>query len=145
MRREGERPGGRRALLAAALLLGATACATGRPLADRDGRPFGEREEPLATTVRVEVTNQRFEEVTVYVQNDAGFRRRLGTVESNRSRAFDLSTDIVGQGGRTYTFTADPVGARGAVRSTPVSAGPGETAVWIIEPLRAVSPAHLRG
>jgi len=118
-------------LVGAALALTACASGRGRPLAT-SGKSRQAYVPEAERVIHVQVTNNRFEELRVYVRDDQGELRNLGSVASQHRRRFKLDAGMVGQGNRTYVLLADPVGSREALRSDPLSVSPGETAYWIV-------------
>jgi hypothetical protein len=64
---------------------------------------------PEAPSTTLEVTNQSFDNVTVYVVRNTT-RRRLGVVNAISSQTFRIPPDMVLEG-NTLSFLADPIGA----------------------------------
>lgn len=106
------RHGARLALL---LALGAAACAPG------EGKPSLGK--PSSRTAVVEVANNGFADVTVYVVQ-SGMRRRLGTVTGLSQQRFVLP-HLAFEAADVYLL-ADPVGSSRAYLSPAVRLRPGD-------------------
>jgi hypothetical protein len=91
--------------------------------AARAPSPFAEatREEEI----RVEVRNDNYLDVTVYVMRD-GMSYRLGDVTGSSSATLEIppSQVLAAMGVR---LLVNPIGSRGAYLSEPIMAGPGDT------------------
>lgn len=98
-----------RRLLAVLLLLATAACAARQ----REGTPS--MDDPGNATY-VEVENQSWYEITVYVVRSAGNRIRLGQVTSQQTRRFELPGYLV-HGATQLSFLVDPVGSGRTARS----------------------------
>ncbi|HEX6368770.1 MAG TPA: hypothetical protein VF006_07555 [Longimicrobium sp.] len=101
--------------LALLLALGAAGCASG------DGKPSLGK--PANRTAVVEVANNGFADVTVYVLQ-SGMRRRLGTVTGLSEQRFVLSA-VASDAADVYLL-ADPVGGARAYLSPAVRVRPGD-------------------
>lgn len=114
---------------AAALLL-LTACASGGSLKQGPKAPA----EP---TTRVQVTNNNWADMTVYLEN-AGMKVRLGTVTSMGKGSFRVPRAFLNSTG-TVRLIADPVGSRSVHTTSPVQVWPGQLVDFTIENHLAVS------
>lgn len=106
------------ALAALGVLLGAAACSARHPRSD----------DP---PTRVEVQNQKFLDVTVYVYSSGGQRVRLGTVPGVTTRTLTIPPNLI-FGMTSLRFEADPIGSTQSPVSDEIVVEPGETVVLII-------------
>lgn len=95
--------------------------------ANRRGTPS--MDDP-ATRAMVEVTNQSWYQVVMYVSRGAQ-RIRLGDVSSQGKRTFRLPS---GMNHGTIRFIADPVGSRQTARSFDYQFSPGQTLEITVPP-----------
>lgn len=104
------------------LLIAAAACGPRqvRPGHDREGAPL-------------EVVNQSWSDVRIFVVTPAGQRTRLGTVTGSSSARFEIPAFVVG-GGREVRFEAMPVGTRSTAQSFNYFVRPGESVRITIPP-----------
>ncbi|HEX2207459.1 MAG TPA: hypothetical protein VHG93_07235 [Longimicrobium sp.] len=102
-------------LAALLLALGAAACASGK------GKPSLGK--PPGRTAVVQVANNGFADVTVYVVQ-SGMRQRLGTVTGLSRQRFPL-TRVAHESADVYLL-ADPVGGARTYLSPPVRVRPGD-------------------
>lgn len=91
--------------------------------------PFGARAGP-AEPAQVEVENRHWADMTIYVDR-AGSRSRLGTVSTNQTRTFELSSVVVPPG-TSVAFVADPVGSADTYSSPRTAVGPGDRYRWTL-------------
>jgi len=101
-------------LAASATLSAATACS-------RPNEAAGELSP--ATSIGLDVTNQNFLDMDVYVVSE-GLATRLGTVSGNGSRHFMLNPSVASQDLR---IVATPIGGNGRASSGTIAVGPGQT------------------
>jgi hypothetical protein len=85
-----------------------------------------------ATPAMLEVENQAFNDMTIYVVR-SGMRWRLGTVGGNSKAVFEIPRTMVNPG-IPIRFQADPIGGNRAPVSQEIAVGPGETVVLRIPP-----------
>jgi hypothetical protein len=84
------------------------------------------------TPAMVEVENQAFNDMTIYVIR-SGMRMRLGTVFGNSKAVFEIPRTMVNPG-LPIRFQADPIGGNRAPVTQEITVGPGETVVLRIPP-----------
>jgi hypothetical protein len=108
-------------LTAFALLAGA--CATNKSKGGAVPEP--------TTTVRVE--NQAFNDMTVYVVQQAGNRIRLGTVTGNSTQTLKIPRGIV-FGPTSLRFLVDPIGSNRTASSFDITVAPGDEVKLTIPP-----------
>jgi hypothetical protein len=85
-----------------------------------------------ATPAMVEVENQAFNDMNVYVLRGSQ-RVRLGTVPGNSKAVFEIPRSMVNQG-IPIRFQADPIGGNRMPFSEEITVSPGETVVLRIPP-----------
>jgi hypothetical protein len=102
--------------------VGAAACG-----ANRSAEPV----DPAAPAM-VEVENQSFYDMTVYVVR-GGMRTRLGTVSGHSQATFLIPRSFVNVG-LPISFMADPIGGSQTPFSQEIPVGPGDTVVLTIPP-----------
>jgi hypothetical protein len=78
----------------------------------------------------VEVTNQNWQDVTVYVV-PSGMPRRLGTVISTCTQTFALPRTMVANG--MIQLMVAPVGSTATYRTDAIMVNPGDLIVWHVE------------
>jgi hypothetical protein len=83
------------------------------------------------TTVPLRVTNNNFQDMTIYVVRD-GQRSRLGTVTATSGATFLLTERHLGQQGRVQ-LVADPLGTVGTIATEAFIVKPGQRVEWTIE------------
>ena len=87
-----------------------------------------ERSETPRTTVRV--INDNWQDITVYAVR-AGYRRRLGTVNSFTSRVLTLPPTLLIPSD-DLRLIADPIGSRGVYVSEPLVVNAGDVVEWTV-------------
>lgn len=85
------------------------------------------------TAATLQVQNQGFADMTIYVLRDGIQRVRLGLSTGNTTQLFTIPADIIAGAG-TLRFIADPVGGRRAPISDEISVRPGDKVTLIIPP-----------
>ena len=85
-----------------------------------------------ATPAFVEVQNQSFYDMTVYVVR-SGARTRLGVVNGNSTAMFEIPRGFVNPG-LPIRFMADPIGGSRTPFSEEIPVNPGDTIVMTIPP-----------
>lgn len=90
-----------------------------------------EQQAPRETDVTVEVVNQNWQDMHVYVLA-SGQRRSLGMVTSQNSEVFELPRSALAAD-RDIVFIADPIGSVVAFVSDPVLVQPGDQVRWTIQ------------
>ena len=95
-------------------------CVAGRPRAPADA-------------ARVEVENQAFSDMTVYVVDLGGARRRLGTAIGLTTTVFRIPQTTVGNG-REILFVVDPIGGAGTAHTNRLYVTPGDEVRLVIPP-----------
>lgn len=90
-----------------------------------------EQPSPRETDVTVEVVNQNWQDMHVYVLA-SGQRRSLGMVTSQNSEVFELPRSALASD-RDIVFIADPIGSVVAFVSDPVLVQPGDQVRWTIQ------------
>jgi hypothetical protein len=98
----------------------ASGCFGGRPRAPND-----------AATVEVE--NRAFADMTVYVVDVGGARRRLGTATGLTTTMFTIPQTAVGNG-REILFVVDPIGGARASYTNRLYVTPGDEVRLVIPP-----------
>lgn len=98
----------------------AIACAGGRP-------------GPPAPETAVEVRNQAFADMTVYVVEATGARRRLGFAPGASTIVMRLPASLIGMG-REVHFVVDPIGSTRTAMSNRMFVSPGDTVMLTIPP-----------
>ncbi|MEZ4417977.1 MAG: hypothetical protein R3E10_19640 [Gemmatimonadota bacterium] len=91
---------------------------------------------------RVRVTNQLFEDVTVYLRTEGGPEIRLGVVPGLTSRT--LPARAAWLGARSTVLSARTLGARVTHVSQPVLLVSGFALDWVVEPSPSLSAASIR-
>lgn len=119
-----------RALLRFALLLVATGAVAGTVVGCHT--PPRERVAP-GTAATLQVQNQGFADMTIYVVRDNVQRVRLGLSTGNTTQLFRIPADLIAGAG-TLRFIADPVGGNRAPVSDEITVRPGDTVTLIIPP-----------
>lgn len=115
----------------------AAACASGG----------GSSEEVTAEArLMVEVVNQTAFDVTLYVGNEAGANRRLGTLTSQGTRTYEVPRSVVTWFEEIFLY-ANPVGAGESqdFRTRPVRVSPGQSLYWQIQTNQRMSNLIVRG
>jgi len=87
---------------------------------------------PTPVTV-LEVQNQRFLDMNVYVLAPTSARIRLGTATGNGTTRMVIPSNLI-FGTTPLRFVADPIGGRVASVSTSISVLPGDTVTMTIPP-----------
>ena len=108
------------ALVMAFTLLGGESC-----VSSRSRGPAGPR-------TALEVDNQGFTDMTIYVVN-SGQRIRLGLATGKTTTTLTIPASVVGSG-RELSFLADPVGSSRSARSEQLFVRAGETVTLTIPP-----------
>lgn len=112
------------------LMLGiATACAFAGAACYRNTRSYS----PNATTV-LQVQNQSFDDMNIYVLPEGGTQVRLGTALGKKDSYFDLPGWVLQGTTRSLRFVARPIATQHGPVSDQISATPGDTLVLIIPP-----------
>ena len=120
------------AILAAtscALILGLSACASGRAKPGDRPRPTGADARDAAATMSVE--NRNWQDVVIYAIHD-GTRTRLGTVTAATTASFFLKSLVV-HAGSELQFVAHAIGERRMFASERVLVQPGQHVEWLLE------------
>lgn len=117
-------------LAVAALALTLTACAPGKSV---QNGPLP----PASATTRVQVTNNNWSDMTVYVERN-GMKQRLGTVTSMSDRMFRIPKVFMSSSG-SVRLVADPIGSRDTYMTSPVQVWPGQTVGFTIQNHLAIS------
>jgi hypothetical protein len=107
---------------ACALLVLASACSPGRT------RP-GSTTEPAT----IQVENRAFTDMTIYVIESGGSRRRLGIATGASTSSFTIPATLVGLG-RELQFMADPIGSNRTATSNRLWVSPGQQVTLLIPP-----------
>jgi hypothetical protein len=120
-------------LATAAIGLSLTACASGPAGNGPQTAPAA----PLEAQARVQVTNNNWADMRVYVER-SGMRARLGTVTSMGTRTFTIPRSMM-QAGTNVRLIADPIGSRDAFVSHSLQVWPGQRVEFTIENHTAIS------
>lgn len=108
--------------------------------------PWRDREDPWPRdrprTVSLEVRNQHFNEVVVYLMPD-GVRQRLGTVTGVSTQMFDLPTPVAERPGG-LRFMVSPIGSRETYRTETIVPSPGDIIVLTATSRLRMSHWHIR-
>lgn len=88
---------------------------------------------PTATTV-LEVQNQGFDDMNIYVLPEGGTQMRLGTAIGKQDSYFPLPNSVLQGTVRSLRFVARPIATRRGPVSDEISVTPGDTVVLIIPP-----------
>jgi hypothetical protein len=106
-------------------LLLALACAGGR---SDDASP-----DPAAGPATLEVENQNFLDMTVYVV-DGGVRQRIGVAPGNATTSLTISERLIRGGASPLRFLCDPIGSGGPPVSEEIVVVPGDVVELVIPP-----------
>lgn len=122
---------GRFGVLAALLMgLGSAACA---------GNAGGnEGPSPASNETMIEVTNNNWSDMVVYLRANGGMRQRLGMVTSMRRERLRISPAMLPTAA-TVQLEGDPVGSYRTFLSDPITLERGGTLVWRIEATPSLS------
>ena len=107
-------------VLIGALVVVASACFGGRPRAPNE-------------SAKVEVDNQAFADMTVYVVDAGGARRRLGTATGLTTTLLTIPQSVFGNG-REVLFVIDPIGGARMSRTNRIYVTPGDEVRLVIPP-----------
>jgi hypothetical protein len=123
------------AVAAALMLLVPLAC---WPWRDEPGRWIA----TPAESVHLEVVNQHFHDMVLYLLPD-GHRRRLGMVTGLTTGSFDLAShpEVLS---RSFRLAAQPIGSRQAYVSELISTFPGDVVVLTVAAQLRMSHWHIR-
>lgn len=108
--------------LAVAFVVAATGCY-------RNTRSYS----PNAKTV-LQVQNQSFDDMNIYVLPEGGTQARLGTALGKKDSYFDIPGWVLQGTTRSLRFVARPIATQRGPVSDQISATPGDTLVLIIPP-----------
>jgi hypothetical protein len=108
------------------LLLVIGACRSARE-AD-DNRPG-----PARGPATIEVENQNFLDMTVYVV-EGGVRQRLGAARGNSTTTLTIPGRLIRGGASPLRFLADPIGQEGLPVTEEIMVEPGDTVELVIPP-----------
>lgn len=116
----------------AAVAVGATmtGCAANSTVQDGPARP-------MEAAARVEVTNNNWSDMAVYVER-GGMVNRLGTVTSMTSSSFRIPKTMMSQSG-SLRLIADPIGGVDRYLTQPLNVWPGQRVEFKIENHLAIS------
>jgi len=81
----------------------------------------------------IEVDNRAFTDMTVYVIEGVGARRRLGLANGASTTSFTIPASLVGNG-RELTFLVDPIGSDRTALSNRIFVTPGQRVTLTIPP-----------
>ena len=112
----------RRLLLLLLLVVGACRSA-------RDGEAPG----PARGPATLEVENQNFLDMTVYVL-ERGARQRLGEARGNSTTSLTIPERLIRGGASPLRFLADPIGGEGLPVTEEIVVEPGDTVTLVIPP-----------
>lgn len=115
-----------RALLAVAVVTGSVA--TSACGGARAGGPRG-----TDPPTMLQVDNQRFLDMNIYLITSGGARIRLGTANGNSTTTMRIPATYV-FGGSEMRFLADPIGAQSSPVSQSITVFPGDNVRLIIPP-----------
>lgn len=104
----------------AVLALAALACFGGKPRAPNEA-------------AKVQVENQAFSDMTVYVLDAGGARRRLGTATGLTTTVLTIPQSVFGNG-REVLFMIDPIGGARTARTNRIYVTPGDEVRLVIPP-----------
>ena len=124
---------GRMALTRMATVV-AVAAALAAPVACMHRGERNPDDEQQAGPTTVQVVNQGFADMTIYVVSDAGQRIRLGLATGNSSQTFTVPRSMVNGGATTIRFLADPIGGTRSPVSDQLTVSPGDNVVLTIPP-----------
>lgn len=91
-------------------------------------------DEQQAGPTTVQVVNQGFADMTIYVVSDAGQRIRLGLATGNSTQTFAIPRSMVNGGATPIRFLADPIGGTRSPVSDQLTVSPGDNVVLTIPP-----------
>jgi hypothetical protein len=91
-------------------------------------------DEQQAGPTTVQVVNQGFADMTIYVVSDAGQRIRLGLATGNSTQTFTIPRSMVNGGATPIRFLADPIGGTRSPVSDQLTVSPGDNVVLTIPP-----------
>jgi hypothetical protein len=97
----------------------------------RDGN--GEAPGPARGPAMLEVENQNFLDMTVYVL-EGGARQRLGVARGNSTTSLTIPERLIRGGASPLRFLADPIGEEGLPVSEEMVVEPGDTVKLVIPP-----------
>ena len=106
--------------LAAAALMAACGAARSRPVDSSE-------------SATIAVDNRAFSDMTVYVAETVGSRRRLGLATGVSTTVFTIPSTVVGNG-RELSFIVDPVGSSRTAISNTLFVQPGQRVTLTIPP-----------
>lgn len=109
-----------RLLICALVALTASACFGGRPRAPNE-------------SAKVQVENQAFADMTVYVVDAGGARRRIGTATGLTTSVLTIPQSVFGNG-REVLFVVDPIGGARTSRTNRIYVTPGDEVRLVIPP-----------
>jgi hypothetical protein len=109
-----------RVLVGALILVASSACFGGRPRAPNE-------------SAKVEVDNQAFADMTVYVVDAGGARRRIGTATGLTTTILTIPQSVFGNG-REVLFVVDPIGGARTSRTNRIYVTPGDEVRLVIPP-----------
>jgi hypothetical protein len=96
------------------------ACAhTGTPNPDENNPQIDAR-------TRVRVTNQSYQDMTVYVVTEQGQNVRLGLASSTSTSTFDIPSSLVNASMNMLQFLAVPIAGNGTPRTQQLTVEPGD-------------------
>jgi hypothetical protein len=107
-------------LLIAAIAAVVAACFGGKPRAPNEA-------------ARVEVENRAFSDMTVYVVDVGGARRRIGTATGLTTTMLTIPQNAVGNG-REILFVVDPIGSSRTAYTNRIYVTPGDEVRLVIPP-----------
>lgn len=82
----------------------------------------------------LQVVNQGFPDMTIYVMNSGGQRLRLGLSTGTSTMTFVIPASMVNAGATQLRFIADPVGGSGASVGEQITVSPGDQLQVTIPP-----------
>lgn len=101
------------------------ACTAGR---SSEGSPA-----PDSGPATLEVQNQKFLDMTVYVVN-GGLRQRIGVARGNATTSLTIPDRLVRGGASPLRFLCDPIGGQGLPVSEEIMVEPGDVVELVIPP-----------
>jgi hypothetical protein len=113
--------------LAAVALTGPVAC-------HHRGDPDVSDDESREPTT-IQVTNQGFPDMTIYVLSTGGQRLRLGLANGNSTVTFVIPSAMVTGGATPLRFIADPIGGSRASVGEQITVSPGDQVQLTIPPV----------
>lgn len=114
------------AIIFALACLGTSACT--RSQSPRAGAA------PAPLVTKLEVDNQAFLDMNIYVLRDGGARLRLGTATGNSKTTLTIPDMVMLSGATPLKFVADPIGGRRTSVSSSVIVNPGDIVTLRIPP-----------